>query len=117
MAKFSSARSRLPRWPSCLYKRDQIFQLITTEADISSSRPSRLAGSYKQALSLSDLFCISEDQCIKRTVIWMIRSCPAGQDNEISEFGVYRDISKAYHTLPHDLLMAKSEAYDFDATV
>ena len=47
----------------------------------------------------------------------MIRSCRAGQDNEISEFGVYRDISKAYHTLPHDLLMAKSEAYDFDATV
>lgn len=30
---------------------------------------------------------------------------------------VSRDISKAYYSLPHDLLLAKPEAYGFDATV
>ena len=64
--------------------------------------------------SLSDLLCgFREGYSTQHALIRLVENCRAGLDNKNIVGMVLMDLSKAYDCLPHDLLIAKLEAYGF----
>ena len=64
--------------------------------------------------SLSDLPCgFREGYSTQHALIRLVENCRAGLDNKNIVGMVLMDLSKAYDCLPHDLLIAKLEAYGF----
>ena len=64
--------------------------------------------------NLSDLLCgFREGYSTQHALIKMVEHCRAGLDNKNIVGMVLMDLSKAYDCLPHDLLIAKLEAYGF----
>ena len=64
--------------------------------------------------SLSDLLCgFREGYSTQHALIKLVENCRAGLDDKNIVGMVLMDLSKAYDCLPHDLLIAKLEAYGF----
>ena len=64
--------------------------------------------------SLSDLLCgFREGYSTQHALIRLVENFRAGLDNKNIVRMVLMDLSKAYDCLPHDLLIAKLEAYRF----
>ena len=64
--------------------------------------------------SLSDLLCgFRGGYSTQHSLIRLVENCRAGLDNRNIVGMVLMDLSKAYDCLPHDLLIAKLEAYKF----
>ena len=64
--------------------------------------------------NLSDLLCgFREGYSTQHALIKMVEHCRVGLDNKNIVGMVLMDLSKAYDCLPHDLLIAKLEAYGF----
>ena len=60
------------------------------------------------------IFAYRQNYSAQHLLIRLLEEWRESLDNNFVVGGLFMDLSKAYDCIPHDLLIAKPEAYDFD---